>query len=146
MPPPDEPVSALNLEDEAVLKKMRDWVRNMLRPENRAEFDDEPEFKLVVINKILQENDLTDEDQWALQALGVVFGDALAARTGTHWAIALIDGNRVPILYWPPTDMRIYAYFAFEKCVAEGDEINVVELFLEFRDDIDRRKTLDALN
>ncbi len=100
---PHQPLTPGN---EQWLADCRTWVAESF--EGAEDYDTNPGTKLQVVEAFLQH--VRPGETWKLQALGVVFGDALSLAYGYPW-IQVPDGlDAVPALLVTEVPEAIYAY------------------------------------
>ncbi|BBB67788.1 hypothetical protein UNDYM_3535 [Undibacterium sp. YM2] len=78
-------------------ESLRDWVRQQYLPEARAQFDT-IEGKLKIIEVILQQKPIEARPAHEVQALEIVFADALVQETGLKWAVIDNDRQRIFVM------------------------------------------------
>ncbi|MFZ6745886.1 rhomboid family intramembrane serine protease [Undibacterium sp. JH2W] len=86
----------------------RSWVREQYLPEAREQFVS-IEGKLKIIAAILQQKGLEGRSLHEVQALEIVFADALVLETGLKWAVVDDDDQRVPVLLKQETSSKVFS-------------------------------------
>lgn len=87
------------------LANHRQWVRGLIaNPDTATAFDTDVDTKLAVVVAVAQQLDLENTMGW--QALGVVFGDAIAVATGLPWGEITDEYGTDPCLV---ADARSYS-------------------------------------
>jgi hypothetical protein len=122
-----EDTRELNADENSFFDLWRTKLRQTL-PEQEQHVFDSTTGKLTVIQLALER--ATAEDRELLHGLGVLFGDALAAELGLRWVVTTDQFGTAPVLIRPGKSLKIGAFSAFEKRVANGDvPIDVGALF-----------------
>ena len=99
----------------------RAWVRGCIFPEEAAAlFDTDWGTKLDVIAAIAEQ--LAPDDTTSWQALGVVFGDALALKTGLEWGeVTDFYGTDPGIIVKGDTEAVVFPMTILSKRAAQGN-------------------------
>jgi hypothetical protein len=108
------------------MDECRAWVQDVV--EGADDFDSVPGTKLRVVEAILTA--VRPGETWKLQALGVVFGDALALAHGYAW-VQIPDGlDAIPALLLTESPEPVYAYpvTMISKRVEAGQSLDYVAL------------------
>ena len=91
------------------------------------------EADLPILQGILDSGELTADDTYELQALGVAFGRALIAKVdGLDWAIIHDEYGSDPTVRYRNTTLCLNALTAISKRVEDGEEVDVADLFHRF--------------
>lgn len=108
------------------LDECRTWVTDCF--EGAEDFDTNPGTKLRVIEALLEE--IRPGETWKLQALGVVFGDALSAAYGYPWVQVPSGLDAVPALLLSEVPEPIYAHpvTMISKRIETGQQLDFVAL------------------
>lgn len=110
------------------IEAARDWVKGHFSesPDQRYE---PLEGKLRVLEAILANDWVDRSETWKLQALGVVFGDALAQKLMLEWVTVEDDDGCDPALHRPGTSIYSFPLTMISKRVEAGEWIDVQALF-----------------
>lgn len=85
---------------------------------------------LPLLQRILDSDQLTPDDTFELQSLGVVFGRALVSEVdGLDWAIVHDEYGSDPTLRFGETSLCINALTIISKRIEDHEVVNVAELF-----------------
>ncbi len=116
---------------------MRQWLCAPLK-EGENTYDS-IEGKLLIIHAILQTHQITRDQTFELQALGLAFGDALAQKLGLSWVISETSlFGRSPVLQLPGKSSNIGAFTAIQKRVVQGETFKIYSLFDAFCQSFER--------
>jgi hypothetical protein len=130
-------VGALDAEWRNDLAAKREWVRSHFTPEARSKYET-VEGKLRLVSTILASGWVEAAETLKLQALGVVFGDALAQRCGLEWVLVSDQYGRDAALQLPGTNVIVFPLTSISKRVERGESVDVVALFATACDAVQR--------
>jgi len=130
--PPAQIIRDLNEEEQHFFQFWREELTSLV-PEDHRDIVETTDGKIALIQGVLDSGDATMERPELLQALGMLFGDALAAELGLEWAVVDGEFGTMPVVTRPGTRFWIGAFHAIEKRVAaEEAPIAVATLFYAF--------------
>lgn len=90
---------------------------------------------LALLQQLVDTTLIAPEQTWALQALGVVFGDALAAMSdGLAWCEVTDEYGTDPTLRFRTTSVQVNALTMISKRVERGASVSVARLAEEVLD------------
>jgi hypothetical protein len=124
----EEKVIPPSEKDQVHLEEMRNWLRSHFHEGEREKYD-KIEGKLFVVQSIVKNNWFDRNESWQLQALGVGFGDAIAQKIGMAWVVVETGNERMPMLQFPGTSLKLAAFTMIQKRVLGGEDIDVFSLF-----------------
>lgn len=109
-------------------ESLRDWVRQQYLPEARTQFDT-IEGKLRIIEVILQQKPVEARPAPEVQALEMVFADALVQETDLKWAVIDNDHQRVFVMTTAGAPPVIFSPVPASKIMQAVLDANLAELF-----------------
>lgn len=132
----EQKVSALTDDDHHQLTQQRDLVVQSVPEPSKHSFSTAL-AKIAAIQSILDADVFAPDETYQLQALGVVFGDALAEEYGYEWIIIEDEYGRDPALRVNLNDaesskvrhLHSFPLTMISKRVEDGEEIDVLGLF-----------------
>ncbi len=129
-------IESLNESDLELLAEYRSWLFGHFDDPQQYE---ELSFKLKLIQTILDNNWVSNEETFKLQALGICFGDALEQELKElSWVAVDDEYGRDPALRWLSTNTLVFPRTAISKRVEDGIEIDIYEMFGGFQKAIKR--------
>ncbi len=118
---------ALNENEAAELDGARRWVLALCQDPRMTE---NPGGKLALIDAILAKNLIAPDETAKLQALGIVFGDALAQQLPLlSWMMVTGRFGRDAALVWGETDITLFPLTMISKRIERGEQVDALELF-----------------
>lgn len=130
--------TALTKADEKRLREQRAVVENLLGSWDSKRKYKTAAGKLGAIRAILQQGVFKREQNYELQCLGVVFGDALVQQLGMKWVIVADEHGRDPAVQLPKTSIIVYPLTMISKRVERGEQVDVFQLFNGIADQVDQ--------
>lgn len=122
----------LNEEEQHFFQFWREELISLI-PEDQRDVAKTIDGKIALIQGVLDSGNATMERPELLQALGVLFGDALATELGLKWVVVDGEFGSMPVVTRPGTMFWLGAFHAIEKRVAaEETPIEVAALFYAF--------------
>lgn len=129
VPPTKQKVSRLGKADRLQLEKQEAAILRLLRSlDARAELRRDA-TDLPLLQRLLDEQVPKAVDAKGLHALGIVFGQALAAETGLQWVQVEDDQGRSPALQYPGTSVLVFPETMISKRIEDGEPVDLVVLF-----------------
>ncbi len=124
-------IEPLNENDHELLAEYRSWLFGHFDDPQQYE---ELSFKLKLIQTILDNEWVSKEETFKLQALGICFGDVLEQEMKElSWVAVHDEFGRDPALRWLSTSTLIFPRSAISKRVEDDVEINIYEMFGGFQ-------------
>jgi len=112
-------------------EKQRAWVKGHFT--ENADVKYEPlGGKLRLLDGIISQNFIQPDETWKLQALGIVFGDALVQQLGMEWVTVEDEYGRDPAVAFPGTTLMAHPLTAISKRIEAGETFDVYDLFEGF--------------
>jgi hypothetical protein len=109
-------------------EKQRAWVKGHFT--ENADVKYEPLVgKLRLLDGIISQNFIQPDETWKLQALGIVFGDALVQQLGMEWVTVEDEYGRDPAVRYPGTSVLAFPLTTISKRIEGGETIDVYDLF-----------------
>jgi len=108
------------------LRKARIWVS--AHPATARFKNDKAPNELGVIDALLASNEIRPDQTWELQALGVVFGDALARKLMLEWVTVEDEFGKDPALNWPGTSLLCYPLTMISKRIESGEAVDATDM------------------
>ncbi len=124
------------------LELKRSWVSGFVPSEHRGAFDASWESKIDWLARILEQVEIATDDAVALQALGVVLGDAIAQRLDGSWVQVEDEyGTDAAVLLGGTTDAIVFPQTMISKRVERGEILDRDSLagLIEFSAEAKRR-------
>ncbi|MGX6449366.1 DUF3806 domain-containing protein [Patulibacter sp. S7RM1-6] len=122
-----EPLAGELLAD---LEAKRAWVRGFVREESLETFDGSWEFRLGTLAAILDQAGLRPDQTAELQALGVVLGDAIAAKAGGTWVEVTDEYGTDPALaLGGDLDAVVFPQTMISKRIEGGETVDLETLY-----------------
>jgi Domain of unknown function (DUF3806) len=122
--------SRLSREQLEALEKQRRFVRSLLRKHFPRSTLKGGTQDLPILQAILDAGLLMKDQTWELQALGVVFGDAIAASVpGLAWWSVADEFGTDPTLRYRESTLQVNAFTLISKRVERGEVVDVKKLF-----------------
>lgn len=137
----EQKVEALSDDDLAHANKQRDWVRGHYEERAQHEYDS-ISGKLRVLDTIIRSNWIEPHETWKLQSLGITFGDALAGTMGLTWVMVEDEYGRAYALQDPESTIILFPWTMISKRIERGDAVDVLALFKETCEWIERNRPL----
>lgn len=120
-------ISELTTLDLEFLEAQLFWVAGHLADDADASFD-EVAVKVQVLQAVLDNGWVVQGEAAKLQALGVVFGDALAELLGAPWVIVDDEYGRDLALLVSDDPVLLFPVTMIAKRVEDGQPVDVTEL------------------
>ncbi|HEU0205160.1 MAG TPA: DUF3806 domain-containing protein [Pseudolysinimonas sp.] len=108
------------------LESRREWVWNSVSGDDPLDRND-PRTALSVVKALSQAVDASET--WKLQSVGIVFGDVLAAMTGSEWVEVEDEYGRDAALRFAGPDDLIFPMTMISKRVEAGDDVDPFSLW-----------------
>ncbi|MDT3337943.1 DUF3806 domain-containing protein, partial [Shewanella sp. SP1S1-7] len=127
----NQKIETLNESDLELLSKSREWLA--------GHFDDVHEYqnlsaKLKLVQTILDNEWVSNEETFKLQALGICLGDALTQEIEELSWVAVEDQyGRDPALRWLNTSVLVFPRTSVSKRVEAGVKVDIYEMFGGFQ-------------
>lgn len=118
----------LSAADILKIEAQRSWVREQYSPEVRGQFDTVT-GKLKIIHALLQQKPADTCAQHEVQAIEIVFADALIQETGVMWAIINDDYQRVPVLASANAPLLVFPVVPVSRLAQAAGLNDLQELF-----------------
>lgn len=118
----------LNAMEKTTLDEMRTWALAQGEPHEQLI------GKLSIAQRISNENSFAANDVWKMNAVGVLFGDALehAMESRLKWVIAEDEYGPAFALSWQHTETLVYPLSAIRSRLEAAEPIDVHVLFAEY--------------
>ena len=134
--PPPPLVKDLNIGQKFILDAHRQGIKDLMTRrlgivKLAQDESDLRKIQQMVDRKIIGKSDV---EQW--QALGVVFGDVLAAELGLHWVSYEDELGLSKALRWKKTENYVFPVTMLSRRVQYKQEINVFALYEKIKQDI----------
>jgi hypothetical protein len=115
--------------DERQLREQRDLVNDLARRHVGSVLTGRSAGDLRVLQQILDREVIARDETYALQALGVAFGDVIAAQLGLSWVVVSDDLGRSRALRLGQTEVVIFPVTMISKRVERRVPFSVDELY-----------------
>ena len=114
------------------LSAMRDWACAQGMPDEHIIVAG----KLDVIQRTIDSDVIKDDDTWKMNALGVMFGDALtqALEGRLHWVMVDDEKGRTYALTWQRTEALVFPLDAIRSRLSKGEPLDIHALYAEYRE------------
>ncbi|MFZ6875555.1 rhomboid family intramembrane serine protease [Undibacterium sp. Di27W] len=106
----------------------RSWVREQYLPEARDQFETVT-GKLKILAAILQQKGLEGRPLHEVEALELVFADALMLETGLKWAVIDDNEQRIFVMMTQDAPFRIFSPVPAIKIMQAVDDASLTEFF-----------------
>jgi hypothetical protein len=124
----DQTVRELGQNEVDWLAAQRGKAEALLDDGSRAAYQDIP-GKLGLIRAILEAKALTAGQTFELQGLGIILGDALAARLGMKWRMMEDNHGTSPCLVLAGTSIILFPQTMISKRIERGETIDILPFF-----------------
>jgi len=91
---------------------------------------------LPLLQRLIDDNTFTKSQTYALQSLGVAFGDVLAGELPLRWVIVTDEFGTGPTLRFKDTSININALTMISKRVERGERVDVCRLLQKSREEL----------
>lgn len=98
-----------------------------------------PGRDLDTLQRLLDARGIATDDALTLQAMGVVFGDLLAAELDMDWVVYLDRAGRSRALRYREEETFLFPVTMIERRYSAGAPVNLAELFDRLVDDTTRK-------
>lgn len=118
----------LNEKEGQILKEMRTWALSQGDPSEHLI------GKLAIIQRVIDSGRLGRNDLWKMNALGVLFGDALehAMEGRLSWVVTEDESGAAFALSWKHSDVLVYPLSAIRSRLQAGEPVDVHALYAEY--------------
>ena len=121
---------SLTATESAALDEMRQWALA------QGETKEHLIGKVLIIQRVIDSGAVGAKDVWKMNALGVLFGDALQQALGDSlaWVVVDDDAGRAYALRWRQSEMLIYPLSAIKTRLLAQEPLDVQGLLETYRD------------
>ena len=118
----------LNEKEKTGLAEMREWALA------QGDASEHLIGKLSIAQRIIDSTVFGEQDVWKMNAVGVLFGDALENAKGGRlkWVIAEDHSGPAYALSWQHTEALVYPLSAIRSRLEAGEPVDVYALFQEY--------------
>jgi hypothetical protein len=124
----DQSIRELSREEIDWLAAQRGKAEALLDDSARAVYRNTP-GKLGFIRAILEAKAFRPDQTFELQGLGLILGDALAARLGMEWKMMEDKDGTTPCLVLNGTSIILYPQTMISKRIERGESIDILPFF-----------------
>ena len=116
----------LPAESKAQLDKQRAFVKSLVKRINSKELIAKTSSDFVILQEIVNRGIISKNETWELQALGVVFGDALIDYIpGLSWQQVTDEFGTDAVLRYKETSVQFGVLTMISKRVEDGEQVDV---------------------
>lgn len=141
-PQGQQKVTALSPADVERLEKQRAVVTRVLADDDSRAKYQKAAGKLGTLRALLAQKKFQQTDNYKLECMGVVLGDAFVQELGMEWVMVEDENSTVPAVRLPGTTIVIFPLTMISKRVERGEEVDVFDLFNGIAAQIDQLKDL----
>lgn len=111
------------------LNKQRSYVASLVAENLPGQKLTRTKADFLILQKLVDLHIIAKDRTWELQALGVVFGDALAGTIpGLTWYEVTDEYGTDPTLRYKQTSLQINALTMISKRIEDGDDVDVEDM------------------
>lgn len=125
----EQKILNLTNQDHARLKQQRAIVEKYLSKKDLETKYKTPAGKLGTLRALLKANVFSKSQTYALQSMGIVFGDTFVLEMGFHWVIVEDEYGRDPAIKYKDTTIILHPLTMISKRVEKGEAIDVFAMF-----------------
>lgn len=126
---PKQIITELTDEDREQLARQRLAIETYIANEDSRRKYQTPVGKLGLIRAILEARVFCPDQTEELQCLGVILADAFVQHLGMEWIVVEDEYGRDFGVTLPGTSIIIYPLTMILKRMADGQDVNVIDLF-----------------
>jgi uncharacterized protein DUF3806 len=124
----DQSIRELGQDDHDWLAAQRQRAEALLDDSSRAAYQSIP-GKLGLITAILEAKAFQPDQTFELQGLGLILGDALAARLGMEWKMMEDKYGVSPCLVLGGTSIVLFPQTMISKRIERGETVDILPMF-----------------
>lgn len=119
---------SLNQKEQQALSEMRAWATG------QGSSREQLSGKLEIGQRIIDSGKIGSTDTWKMNAVGVLFGDALKQSIGDRltWVVTEDNSGKAYALSWKHTEVLIYPLSAIKERMLASEPIDLRALFSEY--------------
>lgn len=119
---------SLNQKEQLALDEMRAWAIG------HGSSREQLSAKLAIAQRIIDSGKIESTDTWKMNAVGVLFGDALKQAIGERlaWVVAEDSSGRAYALRWKHSAVLIYPLSAIKSRMVASEPVDLHALFGEY--------------